>query len=335
MEKQNKKTKTQLNCLSFNRNKTCFTCGLSSGFKIFNTNPFQKRFKRKFEDFGIIRLELLGSSNVMAFVRSTTPNKLTIWDDYQSQGIAELSFETEITEMKIFMDKIVVCCSDHVIVYRLTDLESVDRINTFPNQKDLISVTENDQEQLKVLAVSGPKRGEIVIKSFSQNSYTNVFKAFDQQLGQIQLNSDGTMVAISSIDGTLIKVFDCKTQNCLLQLRRGKKKANIYSIAFNEEDTLLAVTSNRGSIHFFNIPSDVREETQKKKEKRGICYGKYGMKKERSIMKSKLTNTHPNISTFIGDELIIIVLDGWYFKFLVNKKKGTVIQKEGKLFLKF
>ncbi|KAJ3443368.1 wd-repeat protein interacting with phosphoinosides wipi -related [Anaeramoeba flamelloides] len=324
----------ELNCLSFNRKKTCFSCGLSSGFKIYNTSPFQKRFKRKFESYGITQLELLGSSNIMTFVRSSTPNKLTVWDDYQSQDIAELNFETKITALKIFMDKIVVCCSDSITVYRLTDLESLDRINTYPNPQGFISVRENAEEQLKVLAVPGTKRGEIVIKSYTDNSYTNIFKVFDQQLGQIQLNKDGTMVAVSSIEGTLIRVFDCKTKVLLLQFRRGKKKANIYSMAFNEEENILAVTSNRGSIHFFNVPSDAREATKKKKEKGGISYGKYGMKKERGVLKTNLTNTLPNIITFIGNELIVIIKNGWYFKFLVDKKRGNVVQKEELLFLK-
>ncbi|KAJ6248359.1 wd-repeat protein interacting with phosphoinosides wipi -related [Anaeramoeba flamelloides] len=323
-----------LNCQSFNRKKTSFSCGLSNGFRIYNTTPFEKKCKRKFEDFGITQLELLGNSNIMAFVRSTTQKKLTIWDDYQSQEIAELEFETIITALKIFMDKIVVCCSDRIIVYRLTDLESLDRINTYQNPQGLISVTENDEEQLKVIAVPGTKKGEVIIKSYTTNSYTNVFKAFDQQLGQIQLNKNGTMVAVTSIEGTLIRVFDCKTQILLLQFRRGQKKANIYSMAFNEEENLLAVTSNRGSIHFFNIPSDVQEVTRKKKEKGGINYGKYGTKKDRSVLKINLTNTLPNIIAFIENELIVIIKNGWYFKFLVNKKKGIVKQKEKFLFLK-
>lgn len=54
--------------------------------------------------------------------------------------------------------------------------------------------------------------------------------------------------------GTLIRIF--ATANCtkLAELRRGVDHAVVFSLAFSPSNTLLAVTSDKSTLHIFDIP---------------------------------------------------------------------------------
>lgn len=59
---------------------------------------------------------------------------------------------------------------------------------------------------------------------------------------------------LNDIQGTLIRVF--ATTNCarLAELRRGVDHATIYTVAISPSGQLLAVTSDKSTLHIFDIP---------------------------------------------------------------------------------
>lgn len=58
--------------------------------------------------------------------------------------------------------------------------------------------------------------------------------------------------------GTLIRVF--ATSNCarLVELRRGIDPATIFSLAFSPSGTMLACTSDKSTLHIFDVPHPKR-----------------------------------------------------------------------------
>jgi len=69
----------------------------------------------------------------------------------------------------------------------------------------------------------------------------------------LAVNHEGTLVASASIRGTIIRIFSAEDGKCLQELRRGSGKAIITSIIFHPSLHLIACTSNRSSIHLFEI----------------------------------------------------------------------------------
>lgn len=49
------------------------------------------------------------------------------------------------------------------------------------------------------------------------------------------------------------RVYDTMTGELLQELRRGADKADVYSIAFNGNSSMLAVTSDKGTVHIFRL----------------------------------------------------------------------------------
>ena len=82
--------------------------------------------------------------------------------------------------------------------------------------------------------------------------------AHESDVGALAVNSEGTLVASASIRGTIIRVFSAEDGKCLQELRRGSGKAFITSIIFHPSLHLIACTSNKSSIHLFEISKSTK-----------------------------------------------------------------------------
>ena len=55
-------------------------------------------------------------------------------------------------------------------------------------------------------------------------------------------------------------MFDAFTGQLLNELRRGVDRADIHSIAFNSLENRVCVSSDKGTIHIFNLERTTRSE---------------------------------------------------------------------------
>ncbi|KAL9013405.1 MAG: hypothetical protein Q9180_009018, partial [Flavoplaca navasiana] len=75
------------------------------------------------------------------------------------------------------------------------------------------------------------------------------------------LSPNGEILATASETGTLIRLFS--TTNCarIAELRRGVDPAAIFSLAISPSNTLLAVTSDKATLHVFDLPHPTSTST--------------------------------------------------------------------------
>lgn len=78
------------------------------------------------------------------------------------------------------------------------------------------------------------------------------------------MNSEGTLIATASMRGTIIRIFSAEEGVLLQELRRGSGKAFITSINFHPTMNMIACTSNRSSIHLFEIKKSVEKAIETK-----------------------------------------------------------------------
>jgi WD repeat-containing protein 45 len=64
----------------------------------------------------------------------------------------------------------------------------------------------------------------------------------------------------------LVRIFDTETGNQIQELRRGSDHADIYCISFDAVSKYLACSSDKGTIHIFQIRPDVSLAAQTNKQ---------------------------------------------------------------------
>ena len=89
-----------------------------------------------------------------------------------------------------------------------------------------------------------------------------VMRVHNNALRCFALSPDGTVLATASDGGTLIRVFDTKTQDQTQEFRRGVDQAVIYSLAISDGNRWLACTSDKGTIHIFDLRPSSAQTTE-------------------------------------------------------------------------
>jgi WD40 repeat protein len=241
----------------FNQDHGCFACGTSSGFRVYNCEPFKETFRREFEKGGIGMVEMLFRCNILALVGGGPapqypPNKVMIWDDHQGRCIGELKFRSQVRAVKLRRDRIVVALEHKVLVYNFADLRLLHSIETLSNPSGLVALSAaNDQT---VLACPGLHCGQVRVELYDVRR-TKFIQAHTTALACLSLSVDGKLLATASDRGTLIRIFSSADGSKLQELRRGADPARIYSIAFSrgEQPQFVAVSSDKHTVHVFNL----------------------------------------------------------------------------------
>lgn len=66
------------------------------------------------------------------------------------------------------------------------------------------------------------------------------------------ISVDGRYWAASSEEGTIIKIFEFESRKEIACLERGRKPAVIISLAFSQDNSFLAISSDHGTIHVYS-----------------------------------------------------------------------------------
>lgn len=67
---------TELLSVSWNQDCSCFAAGTSSGFRIYNCDPFKETFRQVLKNGGFEIVEMLFRCNILALVVGLTPSTL-------------------------------------------------------------------------------------------------------------------------------------------------------------------------------------------------------------------------------------------------------------------
>ncbi|KAG8078998.1 hypothetical protein GUJ93_ZPchr0007g3467 [Zizania palustris] len=260
--------------ISFNQDYGCFAAGTKSGFRIYNCDPFREIFHRDLASAGdngggggIGVVEMLFRCNILALVGGGddnphyTPNKVMIWDDHQSRCISELSFRSLVRGVRLRRDRIVVILENKIFVYNFSDLKLVHQMETAPNPKGLCAVSQ--QPGSIVLVCPGSQKGQVRVEHYGARK-TKFINAHTSRIACFALSQDGRLIATASTKGTLVRIYNAAEGNLLQEVRRGADKAEIYSLAFSNNLQYLAVSSDKGTIHVFNLKINVGLTTNDK-----------------------------------------------------------------------
>jgi len=254
--------------LGYNFNASYFMLGTDVGFQVHQSNPLALKFSRILNG-GIGLVQILNKSNIFCLVGGGespkyAPNKLLIWDDKQGKEIYEFRFSSFVSNCFIKQKYIFVFCKDSINIISMKNMKIIKEIPTRNNKDGIGTISSN----LDKYILSWPSfgQGEIELKDFQDiklNSPIIKIKAHSSEINYIKLNNDGTKLASSSVNGTIIRIFNVINKQMIQEFKRGNGNAKIYSINFSDDNNILGITSDRGTAHIFLINKIINTNNQK------------------------------------------------------------------------
>ncbi|KAL2822188.1 WD40-repeat-containing domain protein [Aspergillus cavernicola] len=262
---------------TFNNDNSCFSVGLDTGFCVFNANPCELKVSRDF-NAGIGVAVMLGHSNYLAIIGGGRQpkfpqNKLVIWDDAKQKAVIILEFRTSVLGVRLSKSRIVVALLNSIHTFAFS---------TPPKKLSVFETTDNPLGLAclgqKLLAFPGRSTGQVQLVELETGN-VSIIPAHGTPLRAMTLSPDGEVLATASEAGTLVRIF--ATNNCakMAELRRGVDRAVIFSLAISPSNNLIAVTSDKSTLHVFDLPhprnTAYRNQTESSSDER--IYQKWGI----------------------------------------------------------
>ena len=270
---EDEKIETKIISKCFSHNSKCFCLGTNKGFSVFSSVGVKKLLERAL-DFEVKMIEILDMTNIFVMVEAKfknesifESNKVIVWDEKEGKVLVEISFNEQILNMKIRRDKLFVVTEYKIFVFdTVTFSDVVDEISTGENPYGAIAITYSDNS---VVAYPDKTNGNIRIKNYSQeNSEFSIEKVYDIKIAYMCFNEDGSLLVTASIEGILIRIYETETCKMIQEVTRGKDEARIKCICFDESETFMAVSSNKGTVHIFGLGTAIKnlKEMKEKEE---------------------------------------------------------------------
>ncbi|KAI9783303.1 MAG: WD repeat domain phosphoinositide-interacting protein 3 [Peltula sp. TS41687] len=177
------------------------------------------------------------------------PHKVIIWDDSSQKIAMTLEFRSPVHGVRLSRNRIVVVLQNSVHIYNFASPpERISGFETADNPLGLCCLS------ARYLAFPGRTPGQVQLVEWARGNVVSIIPAHSSPLRALELSPDGELLVTASETGTLIRVFS--TTNCarLEELRRGVDPAVIYALAISPSSKLLAVTSDKSTLHIFDLP---------------------------------------------------------------------------------
>lgn len=176
--------------------------------------------------------------------------KVIIWDDAKQKAAITLELKTAVLRVRLTKSRIVVALQNSIHLYKFSA----------PPEKSSIFETADNPLGLcclgsRVVTFPGRSPGKVQLVELDSGN-VSIIPAHTSALRAMDLSRDGKYLATASETGTLIRVFSTASCTKLAELRRGVDPAFIFSIAISPNSTMVAVTSDKSTLHIFDLPSE-------------------------------------------------------------------------------
>jgi WD40 repeat protein len=189
---------------------------------------------------------------------------LDIFNDATESVVTSLELKAPVQRVRISKTHLVVVQDRTVLIYKMEiPLEKVVAYETADNPLGLCCLGKN------LVIFPGLTSGQVRLYNLNTND-VSIIPAHNSPLRAIVLSHDEEMVATASEQGTLVRLFSLPSTTKVTEFRRGVDPAAILSLAFSPDLRFLAATSDKSTLHIFDLVQGAVPEPDSKTHKWGI-----------------------------------------------------------------
>ncbi|OCT44480.1 Autophagy-related protein 18 [Cladophialophora carrionii] len=217
-----------MNFVTFNQDYSHLAVGTSRGFRIFTTDPFAKTFDSR--DAGNVAiLEMLFATSLVALILS--PRRLQIKNTKRDLIICELTFPNAVLSVRLNRKRLVIVLEDQIYLYDIQTMKLLYTIETSPNPAAICALSPSQDNCY--LAYPLPQKA--VASAFAPPSHAPPNSTHVPP-------TTGEVLIFDAIKLEAVNVVEAH-------------KSPLSCVAFNNEGTLLATASDKGTIiRVFSVP---------------------------------------------------------------------------------
>jgi len=238
------------------------TCVVPHGIMVVELDTLKPRLMVSFpESITMKCADHYGTTQILYFVSKQDPASLQMWDDDRRRILRKIEMPSEIVRIHSHYISnhagyISVILENEVRVFDPSLRNCLRSIVTYKNPGGLCIFSENKNSLVLPGTEIGELRWMLPATSSSPRADTEPVKCHENELQCIAVNSDGTLLATTSMRGTLIRLFsvsDDRELNMIREFRRGSSPVAMSHLCFSHDSQLLAVISDKNTLHIFYL----------------------------------------------------------------------------------
>ncbi|CAG5186652.1 uncharacterized protein ALTATR162_LOCUS11651 [Alternaria atra] len=301
---------------SFNADCSHFSVALETGFRVFSSTTCEEKIAREVGG-GIGCAEMLGNKSYIALVGGGKQPKypqnkvrpedfdwllvndtdiiyeVQIWNDKTERFTTSVEFKTPVQRVRLSQTHMIVALLNSICIYKMkVPLAKTAEYETVNNPFGLCELGKD------IVAFPGRAAGQVKIYDLNTGN-VSIIPAHESPLRAIGISRAGDLIATASEQGTLIRLWSFPSCTKLAELRRGVDPAAIFSLAFSPDGSTLAVTSDKSTLHIYDLVIATTAASQADPSQH-----KYGILSKIPLLPRQFSDTYPTatIKFDMGDE---------------------------------
>ena len=293
-----KKKKNEILYLSFNRDKTCLSLGMETGYRIYDlTKKDSLFFYERIFGKGVGIIEMLDKTNILGLVGGGNEpleiqTKLNIYDDKEGKYIAYINFKSLILNVRLKKDRILIITEDYLYLIDTINFKQLDMIALgFEKQKHLVfSFTLEPDVNNLAYNCTNKKENKIIINFYDKENKKNSKDLNpnyenNNQILCMEFEKQGKILAVTVKNYEYLIIYSAYDGVPLCKCNLNNKSVNSLYISFEELNKFLCVSLDNGEIIIFNIESvnNINFFNQNKNEIKEKMWSKFYLPEKKTI----------------------------------------------------
>lgn len=271
--------------VSISASRKRFAAGLSDGLRAFRTDNCLTTYHPPLpRDVSIAIAEILDDRYYAYVCRhkgsKVGPSVVVFWDAVLGQELSHFNCHEPILSVRLTPRWMAVILEQRTVLFQYQEVEmgmsspapiddrasgsasrpTTNEVVRAPNLVHSIHQTALNLHGLAslsdgLIALPAPSIGQVHLISLDMKgpSKKKVVRAHNSSIRCLALSEDASLLATASEQGTLVRVYNTTTLDQIAELRRGMDSAIILDLAFSPGNRWLASTSDKGTLHVFDL----------------------------------------------------------------------------------